>query len=94
MTIIGKTMKDNILEFTGEYYTRQKRSKELNEELSVQLITELQKLGVNTNDPQFVFDMAWVVKFLQVTLDNHFGIANDLGRLMKQITNDEAKVYN
>ena len=84
----------NVLEFTGEYYTRQKRSKELNEELSVELITELQKLGVNTNDPQFVFDMAWVVKFLQVTLDNHFGIANDLGRLMKQITNDEAKVYN
>ncbi len=87
-------MKDNILEFTGEYYTRQKRSKELNEELSVQLITELQKLGVNTNDPQFVFDMAWVVKFLQVTLDNHFGIANDLGRLMKQITKNEAKAYN
>jgi len=87
-------MKDNILEFTGEYYTRQKRSKELNEELSVQLITELQKLGVNTDDPQFVFDMAWVVKFLQVTLDNHFGIANDLGRLMKQITQDEAKAYN
>ena len=84
----------NVLEFTGEYYTRQKRSKELNEELSVQLITELQKLGINTNDPQFLFDMAWVVKFLQVTLDNHFGIANDLGRLMKQITNDEAKVYN
>ena len=87
-------MKDNILEFTGEYYTRQKRSKELNEELSGQLITELQKLGVNTNDPQFVFDMAWVVKFLQVTLDNHFGIANDLGRLMKQITKNEAKAYN
>ena len=84
----------NVLEFTGEYYTRQKRSKELNEELSVQLITQLQKLGVNTNDPQFVFDMAWVVKFLQVTLDNHFGIANDLGRLMKQITKNDAKAYN
>jgi hypothetical protein len=87
-------MKNNILEFTGEYHTRQKRSKELNEELSVQLISELQKLGVNTNDPQFVFDMAWVVKFLQVTLDNHFGIANDLGRLMKQITQQEEKAYN
>ena len=84
----------NVLEFTGEYYTRQKRSKEVNEELSVQLISELQKLGVNTNDPQFVFDMAWVVKFLQVTLDNHFGIANDLGRLMKQITHQEEKAYN
>ena len=85
---------NNVLEFTGEYYTRQKRSKELNEELSVQLITELQKLGIDTNDPQFVLDMAWVVKFLQVTLDNHFGIANDLGRLMKQITQQEEKAYN
>ena len=87
-------MKNNILEFTGEYYTRQKRSKELNEELSVQLITEMQKLGINTDDSQFLFDMAWVVKFLQVTLDNHFGIANDLGRLMKQITQQEEKAYN
>ena len=84
----------NVLEFTGEYYTRQKRSKELNEELSVMLITELQKLGFNTNDPQFVMDMAWVVKFLQVTLDNHFGIANDLGRLMRQITEKDKQVYN
>ena len=84
----------NVIEFTGEYYTRQKRSKELNEELSVQLITELQKLGVNTDDPQFVFDMAWVVKFLQVTLDNHFGIANDLGRLLTHITEQDSKALN
>ena len=87
-------MKNNILEFTGEYYTRQKRSKELNEELSVLLITEMEKLGINTNDPQFMFDMAWVVKFMQVTLDNQYGIANDLGRLMKQITQQEEKAYN
>ena len=87
-------MKNNILEFTGEYYTRQKRSKELNEELSVQLITELQKLGINTDDPQFLFDMAWVVKFLQVTLYNQYGIANDLGRLMKTITKQDEKAYS
>ena len=87
-------MKNNILEFTGEYYTRQKRSQELNEELSVQLITELQKLGINTDDPQFLFDMAWVVKFLQVTLDNQYGIANDLGRLMKTITKQDEKAYS
>ena len=87
-------MKKNILEFTGEYYTRQKRSKALNEALSVMLITELQKLGINTNDPQFVFDMAWVDKFLQVTLDNQYGIANDLGRLMRQITEQDTKAYN
>ena len=87
-------MKNNILEFTGEYYTRQKRSKELNEELSVKLITEMQKLGINTNDPQFLFDMAWVVKFLQVTLDNQYGIANDLGRLMRTITKQDEKAYS
>jgi hypothetical protein len=87
-------MKDNILEFTGEYYTRQKRSSELNEELTVQLITELQKLGINTDDPQFMFDMAWVVKFLQVTLDNQYGIANDLGRLMRTITKQEEEAYS
>tara|TARA_R100000329_G_C7560641_1_gene198300 strand:+ start:537 stop:800 length:264 start_codon:yes stop_codon:yes gene_type:complete len=87
-------MKDNVLEFTGEYYTRQKRCKELNEELSVMLITEMQKLGINTNDPQFQFDMAWVIKFLQVALDNQHGIANDLGRLMRQITENDAKAFN
>ena len=87
-------MKNNILEFTGEYHTRQKRSKELNEELSVQLITEMQKLGINTDDSQFLFDMAWVVKFLQVTLDNQYGIANDLGRLMKTITKQDEKAYS
>ena len=85
---------NNVLEFTGEYYTRQKRCKELYEELSVMLITELQRLGINTDDPQFLFDMAWVVKFLQVTLDNQYGIANDLGRLMKTITQQEQKAYN
>ena len=87
-------MKDNVLEFTGEYYTRQKRCKELNEELSVMLITEMQKLGINTNDPQFQFDMAWGIKFLQVALDNQHGIANDLGRLMRQITEKDAKAFN
>jgi len=86
-----KPMKDNVLEFTGEYYTRTKRSKELNEELSVLLITEMQKKGINTDDHQCILDLAWVIKFMQVTLDNQLGIANDLGRLMKNITKqDEA----
>jgi len=89
-----KPLKDNVVEFTGEYYTTMKRSKELNEELSVMLITELQKLGFNTGDPQFLFDMAWVIKFLQVTLDNQLGIANDLGRLMQNITKKDEAYLN
>lgn len=87
-------MKDNVLEFTGEYYTTMKRSKEINEDLSVLLITEMQKLGINTDDPQCIFDLAWVVKFMQVTLDNQLGIANDLGRLMQNITNKDEVYLN
>jgi hypothetical protein len=87
-------MKDNVVEFTGEYYTTVKRSKEINEELSVLLILELQKLGFNTDDPQCIFDLAWVVKFLQVTLDNQLGIANDLGRLMQTITKKDEAYLN
>jgi len=98
LTLFGdkhmKPLKDNVVEFTGEYYTTMKRSKELNEELSVMLITELQKLGFNTDDPQFLFDMAWVIKFLQVTLDNQLGIANDLGRLMQNITKKDEAYLN
>ena len=89
-----KPMKDNVVEFTGEYYTTMKRSKEINEELSVGLILELQKLGINTDDPQCILDLAWVVKFLQVTLDNQLGIANDLGRLMQNITNKDEVYLN
>jgi|TARA_R110000824_G_scaffold85333_3_gene212139 hypothetical protein len=88
-----KPMKDNVLEFTGEYYTTMKRSKELNEELSVLLITELQKKGINTDDPQCILDLAWVVKFIQVTLDNQLGIANDLGRLMRNITKQDNEAH-
>ena len=84
-----KPMKDNVVEFTGEYYTTMKRSKELNEELSVLLITEMQRKGINPDDPQCILDLAWVVKFIQVTLDNQLGIANDLGRLMKNITKQD-----
>jgi len=89
-----KPMKDNVVEFTGEYYTTMKRSREINEELSVGLILELQKLGINTDDPQCILDLAWVVKFLQVTLDNQLGIANDLGRLMQNITNKDEVYLN
>lgn len=95
MTLLGdnimKPMKDNVVEFTGEYYTTMKRSKEINEELSMLLIEEFEKRGIDTQNNQFMFDMAWVVKFMQVTLDNQLGIANDLGRLMANITKqDEA----
>ena len=69
---------DNIVEFP-----RMKKADELAEKLTTSVIIEAQKLGLNTLDPDFVFDMAWVHKFVKATVDNQCNIANDLCRLTR-----------
>ena len=34
------------------------------------LIIECQKLGMNTNNADFAFDIAWVQQFVQAAVDN------------------------
>ena len=53
------------------------------ETLMMTLITECQKLGINTANKDFLFDMAWVKKFVQATVDNQNNLANDLCRLTR-----------
>ncbi|MDB4488203.1 hypothetical protein N9042_00370 [bacterium] len=69
---------DNIIEFP-----RMKKSEELTDKLVTALIAHCHKEGMNTVNPDFVFDMAWVHKFLQATVDNQHNIANDLCRLTR-----------
>jgi len=69
---------DNIIEFP-----RMKKSEEITDKLATALIAACHKEGLNTVDPDFVFDMAWVHKFLQATVDNQHNIANDLCRLTR-----------
>ena len=38
---------------------------------------------MDTNDQQFVYDFAWVVKFLGVLVDNDLGVANPLSKRME-----------
>jgi len=40
-------------------------------------------MGINISDPDFVYDMAWVQRFVQATCDNQNNIANDLYRLTR-----------
>ena len=54
---------DNIIEFP-----RMKKSEELTDKLVTALIAHCHKEGMNTVNPDFVFDMAWVHKFLQEVL--------------------------
>lgn len=73
----------NILEFTGEYHTRVQKSKRLADSLSVELCQHATEMGIDTSNPQFVYDFAWIVKFIEVMVDNDMGVANKLAKLME-----------
>ena len=74
----GKKMNDNVIDFP-----RKKKADKQTEQLMEALITECYKLGINTHNPDFAFDMAWVKTFLQATVDNQNNLANDLCRLTR-----------
>jgi len=44
---------------------------------------------MNIQDQRFIYDMAWVVKFLEVLLDNQYGVSNRLSVLMENLRNGE-----
>ena len=68
----------NIIDFP-----RKKTADVQTEQLMKTLIIECQKLGINTSNADFAFDMAWVQQFVQATVDNQNSIANDLCRLRR-----------
>jgi hypothetical protein len=69
---------DNLIEFP-----RMKKADDISHKLTAALIVEAQKLGLDTMNQDFVFDMAWVHKFVKATVDNQCNIANDLCRLTR-----------
>ena len=71
-------MNDKVIDFP-----RKKKADKQTEQLMEPLITECYKLGINTHNPDFAFDMAWVKTFLQATVDNQNNLANDLCRLTR-----------
>ena len=75
----------NIIEFTGEYYTRQKRSQEFVDSISLNYVEFAEQEGFDIYDQQFVYDMAWIVKFTEVLVDNQLGLANRLSTLMTNL---------
>ncbi len=82
---------DNIIEFTGEYYTRQKRSQEFADQLALQFVEYAQDhLDIDVHNQQFMYDMAWVMKFTEVLIDNQLGVANRLSKFMENIKASES----
>ena len=82
---------NNILEFTGKYYTRQKRSQEFADQLALQFVEYAQEhLDIDVHNQQFMYDMAWVMKFTEVLIDNQLGVANRLSKFMENLKASES----
>jgi hypothetical protein len=75
----------NVVEFTGEYYTRQKKSQEIVDSIALNYVNYAEEQGFNIYDAQFIYDMAWVVKFTEALVDNQLGLANRLSKLMTNL---------
>ena len=65
------------------HFPRKEKAQKQTETLMKALVIECQKLGINTSNADFAFDMAWVKKFVQATVDNQNNLANELCRLTR-----------
>ena len=64
-------------------FPRMKKADDISHKLTTALIVEAQNLGLDTMNQDFVYDMAWVHKFIRAMVDKQYNIANDLCRLTR-----------
>ena len=64
-------------------FPRMKKADDISHKLTAALIVEAQKLGLDTMNQDFVYDCAWVHKFIRAMVDKQYNIANDLCRLTR-----------
>ena len=64
-------------------FPRMKKADDISHKLTTALVVEAQKLGLDTMNQDFVYDMAWVHKFRRAMVDKQYNIANDLCRLTR-----------
>ena len=77
-------MKGNVIPFPKPYLTTKDKSDIIVNDLSLKLLDLLEASGIDTTRQGFILDMAWVVKFLEVTVDNSFGVENPLSKHIRQ----------
>ena len=63
---------------------KQSIAEELTDEISMELITLIERKGLRLDTPDFCYDMAWVVKFLEILVKNQHGIKTQLGEDIKR----------
>ncbi len=77
-----------VLDFPKQK-TRAQQSKELRDQISLELVYILENYGIKTNSSEFVYNMAWIVKFIEVLIDSEMGVPNDLSRHIQQFKPQE-----
>tara|TARA_Y100001937_G_C7104156_1_gene324050 strand:- start:1328 stop:1594 length:267 start_codon:yes stop_codon:yes gene_type:complete len=56
----------------------------ITDDISLELLILLEKYNIDTTRESFSYDMAWVVKFIEVMVSNQFGIETKLGELIRK----------
>ena len=77
-------MKGKVIPFPRPYLTTKDKSDIIVNELSLKLLDLMEREGISTTGQDFILDMAWVVKFIEVTVDNSLGVENPLSKHIRQ----------
>ena len=80
----------DVVAFTGEIYTRARKADDICEELTCDLVSSMStKYGFKIDDPNFLTNIAWLIKFMKVVVDDELGLANELSRELKVVNDDK-----
>ena len=77
-------MKGKVIPFPRPYLTTKDKSDIIVNELSLKLLDLMEREGISTTGQDFILNMAWVVKFIEVTVDNSLGVENPLSKHIRQ----------
>ena len=77
-------MNGKVIPFPKPYMTTKDKSDIIVNDISLALLRLLENNCINTSSQDFILDMAWVVKFLEVTVDNSLGVENPLSKHIRQ----------
>ena len=73
-----------VIPFPKIKLDREEQAELITDDISLELLILLEKYNIDTTRESFAYDMAWVVKFIEVMVGNQFGIESKLGELIRK----------
>lgn len=78
-------MEAEIIQFPGKYNTREAKAGDICKDISMLIANRLRdKYNFDISKPQFMTNMAWLIKFIDVLICDEIGLANELSRELKR----------